>query len=93
MDSDLLLKFIGCFPDYRFGNVANAFTLFLDNLCRNSCIKGKGLHELKYRLQQVGKTVIWVFKRALNRPNEKKIGSVNFYCGHVKGVPFHVEGI
>ena len=76
MDSELLLKFIGYFPDYHFGIVAYAFTLFLDNLCRNSCIKGKGLHVLKYRLQQVGKTVIWVFKRALNRPNEKK----NWQC-------------
>ena len=38
MDSELLLKFIGYFRDYRFGIVAYAFTLFLVNLCRNSCI-------------------------------------------------------
>ena len=50
MDSELLLKIIGylgmylhlgiywVFPRLPFGIVAYAFTLILDNLCRNSCI-------------------------------------------------------
>ena len=42
MDSELLSVFIKIywvFPRLPFGIVAYAFTLFLDNLCRNSCIK------------------------------------------------------
>ena len=48
MDSELLLKITGylgmylgiywVFPRLPFGIVAYAFTLILDNLCRNSCI-------------------------------------------------------
>ena len=42
MDSELLtwlLKFIEYLPDYLSAlSVAYAFTLFLDNLCRNSCM-------------------------------------------------------
>ena len=42
MDSELLLKFIGCFPDYRFGIVAYAFPLFLDNLFETASGGGRG---------------------------------------------------
>ena len=37
MDSQLLLKFIGYFPDY-LSALSRTFTLFLDNLCRHRCI-------------------------------------------------------
>ena len=41
MDSELLLKFIGYFPDYLSALSSSRFTLFLDNLCRNSCKLGQ----------------------------------------------------
>ena len=37
MDSELLLKFIGCFPDY-LSALSCTILRFLDNLCRNSCV-------------------------------------------------------
>ena len=41
MDSELLLKFIGCFPDYL---LPLSCTLFFDNLCQNSCIIIQACH-------------------------------------------------
>ena len=52
MDSELLtclFKIYRVFPRLPFGIVAYAFTLFLDNLCRNSCIpestSGQGVED------------------------------------------------
>ena len=41
MDSELLLKFIGYFPDYlsALSRTLFVFFLFLDYLCRNNCIQ------------------------------------------------------
>ena len=38
MDSELLLKFIGYFPDY-LSALSRTLYAVLDNLCRNSCTK------------------------------------------------------
>ena len=38
MDSELFIEADLVFPRLPFGIVAFAFTLLLDNLCRNSCI-------------------------------------------------------
>ena len=35
------------FPRLPFGIVVYAFTLFLDNLCRNSCIPVEVIHYLR----------------------------------------------
>ena len=39
MDSELLLKFIGYFPDYLLALLCRLLCFFLDTLCQNICIQ------------------------------------------------------